>query len=231
MTTFQINIAALKATAIAASNEETRYYLKGVCVQHTTSGAILVATDVHRMIITREDWLDGTPEEFAPSIVPLSLIKKIKINKKVENATVTLEKSANGPRLIKIEYCGAIFAEHEIDGTFPEWRRVIPQSCDGTLAQFNPDYLSAFAEAGRILGGGKCGVYVCISHNGGSPALVRFWYEDNPVQSFGVLMPLRTDAPMTSPPSWSTSHHEDKPASNERDIESVDLKAVEDAIA
>lgn len=231
MTTFQINIAAIKATTIAASNEETRYYLKGVCVQHTPSGSIFVATDGHRMIVTRHDWIDAIPETFAPAIVPLSLIKKIKINKKIENATVTLEKQATGPRLIKIEYCGAIFAEYEIVGTFPDWRRVMPQSCDGTVAQFNPDYVAAFSEAGRILGGGKCDVAVCISHNGGSPALVRFWREDNPVQSFGVLMPVRTNAPMTSPPAWSTSRPDTKPVATERDIESVALKVVEDAIA
>lgn len=238
MTTFNVNMLALKATAIASSNEQTRYYLNGVCLEHTPSGLLYVATDGHRLIATRHDWNGMTPACFEPVIVPLSLIKKIKINRKIDEAEVTLEKIGKAPRLIRITYAGALYAEHEIDGSFPAWRRVIPQSCDGTVSQFNPDYLAAFDEAGRVLGNGKCDVPVSIAHNGGSPALVRFWRDENPVQSFGVIMPVRTNPVMDAPPSWATgSVHTDAPkaepepdATPERDVAAIALKAVEDAI-
>lgn len=203
MTTFTFDIRALKATAIAASNEETRYYLKGVNIEHTPTGPIFVATDGHRLIATRHDWQDATPAHFAPVIVPLTLIKRIKINRKVDDATMTIDAKEDGAIAVSIYYAGATYAENAIAGTFPNWRAVMPRECDGTVAQYNPAYLESFAEAGRILEGGKCGVAVAVSYNGGSPALVRFWHDDKPVQSFGVLMPLRTNPVMESPPSWT----------------------------
>jgi len=214
MTTFTFDIRALKATAIAASNEETRYYLKGVNIEHTPSGPIFVATDGHRLIATRHDWQDATPAHFAPVIVPMSLIKRVKISRKFDIATMTIEHKEDGAIAVSIYYAGATYAENAIAGTFPDWRAVMPRECDGTVAQYNPAYLADFAEAGRILSNGKCDVAIAVSYNGNSPALVRFWHEDKPVQSFGVLMPLRTNPVMESPPSW-TGYVKPEPVANQ----------------
>ncbi|MDH5796957.1 MAG: DNA polymerase III subunit beta [Paracoccaceae bacterium] len=155
MTQFTFDIRALKATAIAAGTDATRYYLNGVNVEHTPSGPIFVATDGHRLITTRQNWQDATPAHFQPVIIPLTLIKRIKINRKIDNATITIEAKCQGVFSISIYYAGATYAENAIDGNFPDWRRPIPTSCDGTPAQYNPDYLADFKEAGRILEGGR----------------------------------------------------------------------------
>jgi DNA polymerase-3 subunit beta len=232
MFTFSFDIRALKATAIAASNEETRYYLKGVCVEHTPDGPVFVATDGHRLIATRHDWGIDRATYFAPVIIPLSLIKRIKVNRKIDQATMTIEPKEKGAIAISIYYAGATYIENAIDGTFPDWRRVMPRECDGTVAQFNPDYIAAFADAGRVLGNGKCDVAVTISHNGGSPALVRFWHEDKPVKSFGVIMPVRTNPVMDAPPSWTGDVKPEPVATpTSEDIEAAALKAVADALA
>jgi DNA polymerase-3 subunit beta len=203
VSSFDFDIRALKATAIAASTEQTRYYLNGVCVEHSPSGPIFIATDGHRLIASNHKWMEVTAPQFAPAIIPLSLIKRIKVSRKFDIATMTIEHKEGGAILISIYYAGATYAENSIDGTFPDWRRVIPQSCDGTISQYNPAYLSDFAEAGRVLAGGKCDVSVAVSYNGGSPALVRFWHEDKTVQSFGVIMPIRTNPVMQAPPVWT----------------------------
>ena len=232
VSSFDFDIRALKATAIAASTEQTRYYLNGVCIEHSTTGPIFIATDAHRFIASNHKWISVYAAQFAPAIIPLSLIKRIKVARKVDIATMTIEPKEGGAILISIYYAGATYAENSIDGTFPDWRRVIPQSCDGTVSQYNPAYLSDFAEAGRILAGGKCDVAVAVSYNGGSPALVRFWHEDKTVQSFGVIMPIRTNPVMQSPPSW-TQHAkpepkpEAKPTATVQDVEAAALKADE----
>jgi DNA polymerase-3 subunit beta len=203
VSSFDFHISALKATAIAASTEQTRYYLNGVCVEHSPNGPIFIATDGHRLIASTQKWLEENPATFAPVIVPMSLIKRVKVSRKFDIATMTIEHKEGGAILISIYYAGATYAENAIDGTFPDWRRVIPQSCDGTISQYNPSYLADFAEAGRILNGGRCDVPVAVSYNGDSPALVRFWHEDKPVQSFGVIMPIRTNPVMQAPPTWA----------------------------
>jgi DNA polymerase-3 subunit beta len=232
MFTFSFDIRALKATAINAGTEAIRYYLNGVCVEHTPDGPIFVATDGTRLIATRHDWGIDRATYFSPVIVPLSLIKRIKINRKIDEATMTIEPKEKGAIVISIYYAGATYIEDAIDGTFPDWRRVIPRECDGTLAQFNPDYLAAFADAGRVLGNGKCDVSVAISHNGGSPALVRFWHEDKPIKSFGVIMPMRTNHVMDAPPSWA-GYVKPEPVATatSEGVEAAALKAVADALA
>ena len=72
-------MSALKATAIAASTEQTRYYLNGVCIEHSPNGPIFIATDGHRLIASTQKWLVENPATFAPAIIPLSLIKRIKV--------------------------------------------------------------------------------------------------------------------------------------------------------
>jgi DNA polymerase-3 subunit beta len=229
---FDFHMSALKATAIAASTEQTRYYLNGVCVEHSPNGPIFIATDGHRLIASTQKWLVENPATFSPVIVPMSLIKRVKISRKFDIATMTIEHKEGGEISVSIYYAGATYAENSIDGTFPDWRRVIPQSCDGTVSQYNPAYLADFAEAGRVLAGGKCDVAVAVSYNGGSPALVRFWHEEKAVQSFGVIMPLRTNPVMQAPPTW-TQHAkpEVKAKASTQDVEAAALKAVEEALA
>ncbi len=119
MFTFSFDIRAIKATAIAASNEETRYYLKGVCIEHTPDGPIFVATDGHRLIATTHKWAIPRADYFAHVIIPLSLIKRIKINRKIDQATMTIEPKEKGAFAISIYYAGATYIENAIDGTFP----------------------------------------------------------------------------------------------------------------
>lgn len=48
-----IDIRALKAVAVAASTEQTRYYLNGVCLQVAKGEATMVATNGHFMMGAR----------------------------------------------------------------------------------------------------------------------------------------------------------------------------------
>jgi len=201
MTHFTIDIRALKASAIACGKEETRYYLKGVCIEHAEDGPIFVATDGHRLICTRHDWIDAKVEQFNPVIIPMDLIKRIKINKKIDLAEITLEKSGNA-RMIKITYCGAMYAEGEIVGTFPNWRAVMPREHSGEFALYNADYVCAFKDAIKLLGGSG---EPLIRHNGGNPAFVNFGGIEAKLQSFGVIMPMRMQGRefLTRTPAWA----------------------------
>ena len=206
MTTFDVDIRALKAAAIAASIEQTRYYLHGVCIQHTPTGPVFVATDGHRLIAARHDWQGDAPAPFAPVIVPLELLKRIKISRKASDvATITLT-GEGGDRKVAIDYAGGTVAANAIDGTFPDWRRVIPQGApSGVACQFQAQYLDAFRDAMAILAGGKGDAQPNIAHNGMDPAIVDLG-DAGAVQAFGVLMPYRIkrDNLLTRAPAWAS---------------------------
>jgi DNA polymerase-3 subunit beta len=205
VSSFDFDIRALKATAIAASTEQTRYYLNGVCIEHSPNGPIFIATDGHRMIAARHDWQGDAPAAFAPVIVPLELLKRIKISRKASDfATITLT-GEGGDRKVAIDYAGATVAANEIDGCFPDWRRVIPQNePSGVACQFQAQYLDAFRDAMAILAGGKSDAQPNIAHNGMDPALVDLG-DAGAVQAFGVLMPYRIKRDLqTRAPAWAS---------------------------
>jgi hypothetical protein len=189
----ELNIRLLKAAAFAVSKDETRYYLKGVAVQADAKGSYLIATDGHRLLAfcqSRECY-GGEPVSI---IIPADIIAGIKLNKHIEIAELTQESATHW----RLDYVGASVIFAPIDGTFPDWRLLIPKETDGKPAQYNPAYVGDFAKATKALGQGQ----PVIAYNGDGPALVTF---GDDVDGFGVLMPMRTKQIPTRPPAWATA--------------------------
>ena len=182
-----LNIRALRATLVAVSTEETRYYLNGINLEFTPDGVTMCATDGHRMIILRQPYGEhAATGAHASVIVPRDLVAKLKIKlKTLDETTLTI---ADDGRLT-FEHAGESFGGSRIDGTFPDYRRVVPKDLDGKPAQYNPAYLADFAKARKELGGDRTTSPV-VRYNGGSPAVVDFAYGTG-FQAIGVLMPIR----------------------------------------
>jgi DNA polymerase-3 subunit beta len=195
----QFNLKALKTTALFVSSEETRYYLKGVCVESRPDGFVFTATNGHFLTMTRHDYLDGqVMQTWDRFIIPISLIDRVKLSRTCDVADLDLNGDA-----ISIHYMGATYTENRVDGTFPDARRVIPAKVSGETAQFNPAYIALFGKAKALITGKKAENLVTIAHNGGSPALVDFVPPGEDFQGFGVLMPYRAAECLTAPPSWA----------------------------
>ena len=225
--TFTINLRALKAVSIAAGTEETRYYLNGVNLEHTPDGLIMVATDGHRAIVLRQNWTETVPDAHFPSvIVPLAFINKVKLAKGIDVAEMTL--GDNGA--ISIRYAGDTLGTNAIDGTFPDWRRVVPTAKHpGAIGHYNCAYVSDFYKAGKLLS--KDARSPVIMHDGDNPALVSFYFgEGEGFETFGVLMPIRTpDDMVKAAPSWVSDRHV-MPEPVARDAGEVGLEAVAKAL-
>ena len=187
-----LNIRALRAVLVAVLTEETRYYLNGINLEFTPDGVTMCATDGHRMIVLRQPYGEhAATGAHASVIVPRDLVAKLKVrNKVVEETTLTI---ADDGRLT-FEHAGESYGGARVDGTFPDYRRVVPQDLDGKPAQYDPLYLADFAKARKELGGDRTTSPV-VRYNGGSPAVVDFAWGTG-FQAIGVLMPIRdrTDA-------------------------------------
>ena len=183
-----LNIRALRAVLVAVSTEETRYYLNGINLEFTPDGVVMAATDGHRMIVLRQPYGEhAATAAHASVIVPRDLVAKLKVKLKTLDET-SLTISDDGR--LTFEHAGEMFGGSRVDGTFPDYRRVMPQDLDGKPAQYNPLYLADFAKARKELGGDRTTSPV-VRYNGESPAVVDFAYETG-FDAFGVLMPLRT---------------------------------------
>lgn len=168
---------ALERVQPAISTEETRYYLNGVFFEKEKDGNPwaynLVATDGHRLhratvqIPDAAGKVDATGGIILPrKLVSLLLSMRPKKDDPAismaihpsyvpndETATETLTKNA-GPGTIRFKANGAVITGKPIDGTFPDYRRVIPTDRK-LFATFNRLDLLRALEAMTALGGEK----------------------------------------------------------------------------
>ena len=110
-------------TRFAISNEETRYYLNGIYLHETDGVLRAVATDGHRLAKAETPAPDGT-KDMPGVIIPKKAIGELHrmLEQTDEEVKVTLSTSK-----IKFELKSAILTTKLVDGTFPDYKRVIPQ--------------------------------------------------------------------------------------------------------
>ncbi len=136
-TRFTLAASSLKKlidrTQFAISTEETRYYLNGIYLHLVTiDGAAMlraVATDGHRLAqaqIAAPEGVDGLPGV----IVPRKAVGEIQKLLDVPDAEVLVEISE---AKIRTTIGDVILTSKLIDGTFPEYDRVIPRNNDKIL--------------------------------------------------------------------------------------------------
>ncbi len=136
-TSFEIPAATLAQlidrTRFAISTEETRYYLNGIFFHVTDEDLKAAATDGHRLArftIRRPDGAEGMPDV----IVPRKCIAELrKLLEESLDASVLVDLSASKVRFTLGGENGVVLTSKLIDGTFPDYSRVIPTGNDKLL--------------------------------------------------------------------------------------------------
>lgn len=119
-------------TRFAISTEETRYYLNGIFfhVSEDTQPVLkAAATDGHRLArvtVPRPDGAEGMPD----IIVPRKCIAELRKLLDEVDGSVDIELSASK---IRFGIGNAVLTSKLIDGTFPDYSRVIPTANDKLL--------------------------------------------------------------------------------------------------
>ena len=114
-------------TQFAVSTEETRYYLNGLYIHAKTEGETkvlrIVATDGHRLACV-ESPLPAGAEKMNGVIIPrktVAEIRKLLDDSKTENVSISLSENKIRFMLEDITLTSKL-----IDGTYPDYERVIP---------------------------------------------------------------------------------------------------------
>lgn len=201
---FAIRLDAFLRVKPFVSTEETRYYLNGIAVQPCPEGgALCIATDGHRMGIRRD--VDGWCGRDVIVKVPRELKAPAKSLFNTAPWLVLMASGAKGhlslvppenksiddvfeAAISNVEDAILRFGDVVIDGTFPDWRRVVEHAKPQKGVGFNGAYLGSF---GRH-------VVVSQSDDLAEPRLIRDQSDKNFV---GMLMPMRVDGDK-SKPSW-----------------------------
>jgi DNA polymerase-3 subunit beta len=129
-------------TRFAISTEETRYYLNGIFFHTVDAGGAklrAVATDGHRLALADHPAPKGS-QGMPGVIVPRKTINELK--RLLDDASDMVE-IAVSPQKIRFALGDAVLTSKLIDGSFPEYARVIPKNNAKKLKVDN----KAFAEA------------------------------------------------------------------------------------
>ena len=136
-TSFELPAATLAQlidrTRFAISTEETRYYLNGIFIHVSDEELKAAATDGHRLArytIARPDGAEGMPDV----IVPRKCVAELrKLLEEALDTNVLVDLSASKIRFTLGGENGVVLTSKLIDGTFPDYTRVIPTGNDKLL--------------------------------------------------------------------------------------------------
>ncbi len=141
-TRFELPAATLRQiiekTRFAISTEETRYYLMGIFLHIVDDQLRAAATDGHRLArvtVARPEGADGMPDVIVPRKAVAELYRLL------EELEGTVEISLS-PTKVRFGLGSAVLTSKLIDGTFPDYNRVIPTGND-KLLKLDPKSFSA----------------------------------------------------------------------------------------
>jgi len=184
---FSIKQSQLKAMLNLAAKQDIRYYLNGVFVEFNQQTTRLVATCGHKLGVLNHSSEDN--QGAGSLIIPREVIENLpKANKAFDPELIITSEDKEGFWKINAPGVQTIFGQ--IDGKFPDYRRVCNFKTSGEAANFNYEYMVQFLKVQHALGGSKT-CTVNLYQNGTSGALVTLAGVDN---FAGVIMPMRTDA-------------------------------------
>lgn len=143
-------IRLIDKTRFAISTEETRYYLNGLYLHTVVDNGVqklrAVATDGHRLALAEmaaPEGSAGTPGV----IVPRKTIGEARRLLEDAGESVDLQVS---PQKIRLDFAGAALTSKVIDGSFPDYSRVIPKDNDRVMMVDNKLFAKAVDRVATI---------------------------------------------------------------------------------
>ncbi len=151
---FELSASDLKRliekSRFAISTEETRYYLNGIYLHEAeTEGAAMlraVATDGHRLAQVELPLPEGA-SDMPGVIIPRKTVHEVHRLLEANSGSVKIGVSESK---IRFEIGTVTLTSKLIDGTFPDYGRVIPQSNDKELCVSNAEFMSAVDRVSTI---------------------------------------------------------------------------------
>jgi len=182
------NATLLRAVDLFKSKDPTRYYLHGIHIEPCDQGgAIAVATNGHVMMAAHD------PQAQCDGNIIVNLDKNALAACKTSRSDMSTNRRAyfedgtctTRQDLDDSDIASGLGLYETVDGTFPDWRRVLPLNNDGTYTPvFATEYLALFRKAAKELETKT--VMIVTGDNG--PALVKFTNES----VVGAIMPVRS---------------------------------------
>ena len=137
-------------TRFAISTEETRYYLNGIYLHAASDGELpvlrAVATDGHRLARFEMPLPEGAAE-MPGVIVPRKTVGELR--KLIDETDETIAVSLSDTK-VRFAFASTVLTSKLIDGTFPDYERVIPEGNDKIMQVGCREFASAVDRVSTI---------------------------------------------------------------------------------
>jgi len=137
-------------TRFAISTEETRYYLNGIYLHAAQTNKVAtlraVATDGHRLAQVELPLPEGA-QGMPGVIIPRKTVHEL--HRLIEDSSATVKVSVSAAKL-RFEIGTVTLTSKLIDGTFPDYGRVIPQGNDKEMKVSNAEFIGAVDRVSTI---------------------------------------------------------------------------------
>ena len=153
-------------TRFAISTEETRYYLNGIYLHAAESNGIpvlrAVATDGHRLARFEMPLPDGAAD-MPGVIIPRKTV--LELRKLIDETDEPIQVSLSDTK-IRFTFDETLLTSKLIDGTFPDYERVIPSGNDKIVEVICKDFAEAVDRVSTISSEKSRAVKLVIQANG-----------------------------------------------------------------
>jgi DNA polymerase-3 subunit beta len=150
----------LQKTAYAASTDESRAILNGSLMSFRDNKLTVVCTDGRRLALVEQE-IDLSDAAELDIVVPTKTVNEL-IKTLEEDGEVTIRTSATQ---VAFEFSNIFIISKLIDGTYPNYRQVIPSQCEERIAVDREMLQSAVRRVSLMLDDQAASVKVQITEN------------------------------------------------------------------
>ena len=137
----------LRKTSYAASTDESRYVLNGLFISLKEHKMSMVATDGRRLALAEED-VEIPTESIADFIIPSKTVSELN-RLMTDKGQIEIKCSGNQAMFILSDEKGGnvVLMSKLIEGTYPNYRQVIPTQCKERIGLSREELLQALRRA------------------------------------------------------------------------------------
>lgn len=150
----------LKLTAYAASPDPNRQLLHGVLLSFKAGKLSVVATDSRRLALVEHE-VEFPADAELDMIVPLKTVEEL-IRTLGESGEV---KILANQKQVAFEFDGTLVISKLVEGTYPNFRQVIPQSSPERVAIEREPFLTAIRRTSQLVSDAVSGVKLTFTKN------------------------------------------------------------------
>jgi len=135
----------LRKSAYAASTDETRYVLNGVLLSFKGGKLTMVATDGRRLALVEHE-VEVPKDAEADLIVPTKTVNEL-LRVLADEGELKIQAK---DKQVTFEFNGILIVSKLIDGTYPNYRQVIPAQCEERVTLDREGLLTALRRVSLV---------------------------------------------------------------------------------